>query len=173
MPPTAPPDTRTPPPMTGPERVALRGWLDYHRATLAWKVDGLDDDALRRRAVPPSTLSLLGLVRHMAEVERHWFRRVVAAEEVRHVWSSSWDFQAAFEVDDASGAEAVAAWSAECERAGQIEASVKTLDTTFDVPAWNSDATLRALLLHMIHEYARHNGQADLLREAVDGVTGA
>jgi uncharacterized damage-inducible protein DinB len=136
------------------------------------EVAGLDDDALRRCPVPSSQLSLLGLVRHMAEVERHWFRRVVAAEEITHVWSSAWDFQAAFEVAEASGSKALAAWTAECERSRQIEASVETLDTDVEVPAWQSRATLRTILLHMIHEYARHNGHADLLREAVDGVTG-
>ncbi len=63
--------------MTGPERESLRGCLDYHGATLAWKCDGLDDDQLKRRSMAPSTLTLLGLVRHMAEVERHWFRRPI------------------------------------------------------------------------------------------------
>ena len=88
------PTTRPEPPLAGDERATLRGFLDYHRATLAWKCDGLTDEELRRAPMPPSTLTLLGLVRHMAEVERHWFRRVVGGETVRHVWSEEWDFQA-------------------------------------------------------------------------------
>lgn len=166
------PDDRPAPPLTGTERPALRGWLDFHRATLAWKVDGLGDEALRRRAITSSNLSLVGLVRHMAEVERHWFRRIVAGEDLPHVWTTEWDFQAAFDVDGASGAEAMSAWRAECDHARRIEGAVASLETTFAVPAWESDASLRALLLHMIHEYARHNGHADLIREAIDGATG-
>jgi uncharacterized damage-inducible protein DinB len=159
--------------MTADERTSLRGWLDYHRATLAWKCDGLDDDALRRRSMPPSTLSLLGLVRHMAEVERHWFRRVVAGETVRHVWSDAWDFQAAYDASGGTREEAFAAWRAEVEHARRIEAAVPSLDATFAVPAWEAEASLRTILLHLVHEYARHNGHADLLREGVDGVVGA
>jgi uncharacterized damage-inducible protein DinB len=166
---TARPD----PPMTGDERTALRGWLDYHRATLAWKCDGLGDDELRRRPVPPSTLSLLGLVRHLAEVERHWFRRVVAGETVRHVWSEQWDFQAAYDAGACTREEAFAAWAAEVEQARRIEASVDTLEQEFHVESWDAQVSLRTLMLHLVHEYARHNGHADLLREAVDGATGA
>src|SRR6186713_1473064 len=88
---------RPDPPMAAPERDSLRGWLDFHRATLAWKCDGLDDRQLRHPSMPPSTLTLLGLVRHMAEVERHWFRRVIAGETIRHVWSEDWDFQVAYD----------------------------------------------------------------------------
>ncbi|HWM38007.1 MAG TPA: DUF664 domain-containing protein, partial [Streptomyces sp.] len=73
-------DERPAPPLTGGERETLRAFLDFHRATLAMKCEGLSDDDLRRRSMPPSTLSLLGLVRHMAEVERAWFRRVINAE---------------------------------------------------------------------------------------------
>lgn len=167
---------RTPrpdPPMTADERTSLRAWLDYHRATLAWKCDGLDDEQLRRASVPPSTLSLLGLVRHMAEVERHWFRRVVAGESIRHVWSEEWDFQAAYDAAGSTRDEAFAAWQAEVEQARRIEAGVSSLDATFDVPAWGGDVSLRTILLHLVHDYARHNGHADLLREAVDGVVGA
>lgn len=159
--------------MTADERTSLRGWLDYHRATLAWKCDGLDDEQLRRCPMPPSTLSLLGLVRHMAEVERHWFRRVLAGETVRHVWSEEWDFQAAYDASTGTRDEAFAAWEAEVAEARRIEATVGSLDETFAVPSWEGDATLRTILLHLIHEYARHNGHADLLREGVDGVVGA
>lgn len=167
------PTQRPDPPMTGPERDALRGWLDYHRATLAWKCDGLNDDELRLQSVPPSTLSLLGLVRHMAEVERHWFRRVVGGETVRHVWSEEWDFQAAYDASAATRAEAFTAWQAEVAHAREVEREVASLDDTFFVESWGADASLRTILLHLIHDYARHNGHADLLREGVDGVVGA
>jgi hypothetical protein len=77
-----------------------------------------------------------------------------------------------FVVEGASGAEALSAWHTECDHARRIEASVASLDTTFSVPAWESEASLRTLLLHLIHEYARHNDHADLIREAIDGATG-
>lgn len=99
----------------------LRSSLDFHRATLAMKVQGLNDAQLRQRATPPSTLSLLGLVRHMAEVERTWFRRTLAGEDVPLVWSETLDFQAAFDVSTASGASAFDAWQAEVAHSRRIE----------------------------------------------------
>ncbi len=170
---TRPTTPRPDPPMTGDERSALRGWLDYHRATLAWKCEGLDTHDLRRLSVAPSGLSLLGLVRHLAEVERHWFRRVVSGEAVRHVWSEEWDFQAAYEAAEGTRDEAFTAWTAEVASSRRIEAGVASLDDEFEVESWGGPASLRTLLLHLIHEYARHNGHADLLREAIDGSTGA
>ena len=97
---------RTVPPVTGPEREMLRDFLDFHRDTLALLCDGLSDDQLRRQASPPSSLSLLGLVRHMAEVERTWFRRVINGEDIPLVWSDSGDYQEAYDASQASGAEA-------------------------------------------------------------------
>ena len=161
------------PPMVAPERESLRGWLDYHRATLAWKCDGLTDDELKRRSMPPSTLTLLGLVRHMAEVERHWFRRIVAGETIEHVWSDVGDFQTAYDVSGSTRAEAFGAWQSEIVHARRIERGVESLDETFRVDAWDCDATLRTVLLHLIQDYARHNGHADLLREGIDGTVGA
>jgi uncharacterized damage-inducible protein DinB len=159
--------------MVGDERSALLGWLDHHRSTLAWKCDGLTDDELRRRSVPTSALSLLGLVRHMAEVERHWFRRVIAGETVPHVWSTEWDFQAAYDAGTATRLEAFTAWQAEVAHARVVAAGVSSLDSAFFVASWEGDASLRTILLHLIHDYARHNGHADLLREAIDGTVGA
>jgi uncharacterized damage-inducible protein DinB len=164
---------RPDPPMVASDRESLRGWLDFHRATLAWKCDGLDDDELRRRSMPPSALSLLGLVRHMAEVERHWFRRVIAGRTIAHVWSEEWNFQAAYDARHSTRAEAFGAWESEIEVARSIERDVTSLDRQFHVEAWDCDATLRTVLLHLIHDYARHNGHADLLREGIDGVVGA
>ncbi|WP_051711301.1 DinB family protein [Streptomyces sp. NRRL S-350] len=150
----------------------LRGFLDFHRATLAMKCEGLTDEQLRQRSSPPSTLSLLGLVRHMAEVERTWFRRVINAEDLPLVWSDS-DYQVAYDVADATRAESFAAWQAEVEHSRRIELAAETLDVTGHQPRWEADVSLRLVMLHLIHEYARHNGHADFLREAIDGVVGA
>ncbi|MFD0257336.1 DinB family protein [Kitasatospora indigofera] len=151
----------------------LRAFLDFHRATLAMKCDGLSDEELRRRSSPPSTLSLLGLVRHMAEVERTWFRRVIDAEDVPLVWSDEVDYQAAYDASTATRSEAFAAWQAEVEHSRRIEAAAESLDVTGHQPRWGEDVSLRLVMLHMMHEYARHNGHADFLREGIDGVVGA
>ncbi|MBV1853111.1 DinB family protein [Catellatospora tritici] len=161
------------PKATADEREMLRAFLDYHRATLAWKCDGLDDEQLRLRSMPPSTLSLLGLVRHMAEVERAWFRRVIDGEDIGLVWSDSGDFQVAYDATGATRAEAFAAWQAEVEHSRRIEGEAASLDVTGYSKSWDEDVSLRMVMLHLIHEYARHNGHADFLREGVDGVTGA
>lgn len=158
--------------MVGAERDSLRGWLDYHRATLAWKCDHLGDEELRQQSVSPSKLSLLGLVRHMAEVERHWFQRIIAGEPISHVWSDDGDFQAAYDATGATRAEAFGAWQDQITQSRAIEARVDSLDSTFWVESWESEASLRTLVMHLIHDYARHNGHADLLREAIDDVTG-
>ncbi|MEV4692942.1 DinB family protein [Micromonospora chalcea] len=160
------------PPLLADERESLRAFLDFHRATLALKCEGLTDEQLRRQASPPSTLSLLGLVRHMAEVERTWFRRVIAAEDVPLVWSDSGDFQQAYDARDADVAEAFAAWRREIEHARRIEREAASLDVTGHQARWGEDVSLRLVMLHMLHEYARHNGHADLIREAIDGAVG-
>ncbi|MFG2105164.1 DUF664 domain-containing protein [Micromonospora echinaurantiaca] len=101
------------PPVTGDERTMLRAFLDYHRATLAMKCDGLTDEQLRLRSMPPSTLTLLGLVRHMAEVERTWFRRVINGEDIPLVWSDTGDYQQAYDPTGSTRAEAFDAWQRE------------------------------------------------------------
>ncbi|MGW7200814.1 DinB family protein [Streptomyces chryseus] len=154
------------------ERETLRSLLDFHRATLAMKCEGLGDEDLRKQAVPPSTLSLLGLVRHMAEVERAWFRRVISAEDVPLVWSEEGDRQAAYDASAATRSEAFDAWRAEVEHARRVERQAGSLDVTGVWARTGQDVSLRVVMLHMIHEYARHNGHADLLREAIDGSTG-
>jgi uncharacterized damage-inducible protein DinB len=164
---------RPDPPRMAGERETLRVFLDFHRATLAMKCDGLSDDELRSRSSPPSTLTLLGLVRHMAEVERTWFRRVIAGEDVPLIWSAEGDFQEAYDAGNSTRSEAFAAWQDEVERARQIEAEAGSLDVTGHQPRWDEDVSLRFVMLHMIHEYARHNGHADFLREAIDGTVGA
>ncbi len=164
---------RTGPSVTAGEREMLRGFLDYQRATLAMKCDGLTDDDLRRQSMPPSTLSLLGLVRHMAEVERTWFRRVINGEDISLVWSDQGDYQVAYDARAAAGSEAFAAWQAEVEQARRIEADAPSLDVLGHQARWDEDVSLRLVMIHVLMEYARHNGHADLLREGIDGVVGA
>ncbi|MFH8369534.1 DinB family protein [Streptomyces sp. NPDC018031] len=164
---------RTDPPRSGTERETLRAYLDYHRATLAMKCAGLTDEELRRRSMPPSTLSLLGLVRHLAEVERAWFRRVFEDGEAPLVWSDRTDFQAAYDASGSTRAEAFAAWEAEVENSRRIEREAGSLDLAGYQPRWGEEVSLRMALVHVLLEYARHNGHADFLREGVDGVVGA
>ena len=164
---------RIDPPVIAGEREMLRVFLDYHRATLALKCDGLSDVDLRRRSMPPSGLSLIGLVRHMAEVERTWFRRVINGEDIPLVWSDQGDFQVAYDPTGATRPEAFGAWEAEVEHARRIEAAAESLDVTGYQARWGEDVSLRLVMLHMIHEYARHNGHADLIREGIDGTVGA
>ncbi|MEU2155003.1 DinB family protein [Streptomyces sp. NPDC019396] len=166
-------DTRIGPPVRGSEREMLRAFLDFHRATLAMKCEGLSDEELRRQSMPPSTLSLLGLVRHMAEVERSWFRRVIAAEEIPLVWSEEGDYQVAYDATTATRSEAFAAWEAEVGHARRIEREAESLDVTGYQVRWDEEVSLRLVMLHLIHEYARHNGHADFLREGIDGTVGA
>lgn len=166
-------DERVPPPLRGDEREMLRAFLDYHRATLAMKCAGLSDAQLRLQASPPSRLSLLGLVRHMTEVERTWFRKVIKGEAVGLVYSATGDYQVAYDASAADGSEAFAAWEAEVEESRRVEAGAESLDVEGYSAGWDESVSLRLVMHHMIHEYARHNGHADLLREAVDGVVGA
>jgi uncharacterized damage-inducible protein DinB len=164
---------RIAPPVTAGERETLRAFLDYQRATLAMKCHGLSDDELRRQSSPPSTLSLLGLVRHMAEVERTWFRRVIAVEDIAFVWSEESDYHVAYDARTATRSEAFAAWEAEVGRSRQIEVAAPSLDVIGHVARWDEDVSLRLVMVHVLLEYARHNGHADFLREAIDGTVGA
>lgn len=159
--------------MRAGERETLRAFLDFHRATLAMKCDGLSDEDLRRRSMPPSTLTLLGLVRHMAEVERTWFRKVINGEDVPLVWSDAGDYQIAYDASKSTRSEAFEAWQAEVEHARRIEREAESLDVTGYQPRWGEQVSLRLVMNHLCHEYARHNGHADFLREGIDGVTGA
>lgn len=164
---------RIDPPAVADEREMLRAFLDHHRATLAMKCDGLSDEDLRRQSMPPSTLSLLGLVRHMAEVERAWFRRIVNGEDIPLVWSDERDFQVAYDASSATRTEAFDAWRTEVGHARRIEREARSLDVTVHEPKGDEQVSLRLVMLHVTYEYARHNGHADLLREGVDGTVGA
>jgi uncharacterized damage-inducible protein DinB len=166
-------DKRAGPPSFGNERDMLRAFLDYHRATLAMKCDGLADEELRARSMPPSALSLLGLVRHMAEVERAWFRRVFDDNDAPLVWSDKTDFQAAYDASASTRDEAFAAWEAEVDNSRRIEREAQSLDLAGYQPRWGEQVSLRMVMLHVLLEYGRHNGHADLLREGIDGTVGA
>jgi uncharacterized damage-inducible protein DinB len=166
-------DDRVGPPSLGSERDTLRAFLDFHRATLAMKCEGLPDEELRQQSMPPSTLSLLGLVRHMAEVERAWFRRVFEDNHAPMVWSDTTDFQAAYDASASTRAEAFAAWTAEVENSRRIERDAQSLDLAGYQPRWGEEVSLRMVVMHVLLEYGRHNGHADLLREGIDGTVGA
>ena len=166
--------TRSDPPLIGPERESLIAWLQYHRETLAVKCADLDPAQLCERSVPPSTQSLIGLVRHMAEVERSWFRRLLAGESddtAGPIYYSDSNPDGDFDdVDPTTVGKAMATWRLERERADEIVAGLD-LDETRVHPQ-RGPISVRWVLTHMIEEYARHNGHADLLRERIDGVTG-
>ena len=165
---------RAEPGLQAGERAMLTGWLDYHRATLAWKCEGLTDDQLRERSVPPSGLSLLGLVRHLAECERSWFRNVLLGADLPYLYSTPDDMDADFnDTGSADGATVLRTWEQECAAARDAVAGVDldTLSKKGDRRT-GEPFSLRWILTHMIEEYARHNGHADLLRERIDGATG-
>jgi uncharacterized damage-inducible protein DinB len=170
---TAPEVTRHDPPCVAGERESLDSWLEFHRSTLLMKCQGLTGEQLARRAVPPSALSLLGLVRHMAEVERAWFRRRAAGEaSLGYLYFSGESPDGDFDLAEAAGAEAdLAAWARECDLA-RAAAAGRSLDDTFVHERTGHLTDLRWVYTHMIEEYARHNGHADLLREQIDGATG-
>ncbi|MEU1818051.1 DinB family protein [Streptomyces roseifaciens] len=169
------------PPLTADERTTLESWLDFQRATLARKVDGLTDAQAREPAAPPSALSLLGLVQHMGEVERQWFRRVLQREAAPPLYGPGAGGEARTAEDlgdanaglavapDASLAGAVTVWQEEVARA---RAAYAPLSLNAVGTVQGREVSLRWIFLHMIEEYARHNGHADLLRERTDGATG-
>jgi uncharacterized damage-inducible protein DinB len=165
---------RIDPPPAADERTMLSAWLDYERSTLQIKCDGLDADQLVRMAVPPSTLSLIGLVRHMYEVERGWFSRTMIGAETPPKYYGPGNDDGEF--DDVSPdqcADDMAAWLDVCEQSRQIVAQIDSLDQECAYRRSGDEyPTLRWIMCHMIEEYARHNGHADLLREQIDGVTG-
>jgi uncharacterized damage-inducible protein DinB len=162
--------SRIDPPFVAAERPMLESWLEYHRDTLTFKCEGLSAEQLRLRAVPPSTLSLLGLVRHMAEVERSWFHRTIAGREAPPRYYSKADPDGDFDnVDEADPEEAFAAWREDCDISRNVLAGKASLDDTI---VSKDVVSVRWILVHMIEEYARHNGHADLLRQRIDGATG-
>jgi len=156
-------------PVSGPDRPILEGYLRWERATLVNVCAGLDGAQLALRPVASSRLSLLGLVRHMAKVERIWFRHRAAGEDVPPMYDlalgKDHDFEA---LDPAEAPEAFERLQAEWAAA---DAAAAALDFDQLVEVHGEHYSLRMIYVHMIGEYARHNGHADLLREAIDGVT--
>ena len=157
----------------GAERATLEEFLRCQRLTLKVKCEGLEADQLARRAVEPSTMSLLGLVRHMAEVERGWFRRRFAGYDVPKRYQTETEPDGDFDgavPDERVVEEAWIAWREEIVFAEQF---VRDVDLDFvGRDGAGNPLSLRQLLVHMIEEYARHNGHADLLRERIDGRIG-
>ncbi|HEY2794958.1 MAG TPA: DinB family protein [Micromonosporaceae bacterium] len=161
------------PPLNADERATLDGWLDFHRTTLAMKVDGVTDEQAATASVPPSPFTLTGLVQHLAEVERNWFQRVVAGADVPTVFNpqarpdgpdSGFDL-----LPGATLADAIAMWQREIATSREICAARSLTETGRFM---DTDVSLRWVYIHMIEEYARHNGHADLIRERIDGATG-
>ncbi|WP_030548588.1 DinB family protein [Streptomyces albus] len=167
------------PPLTADERTGLEVWLDFQRETLAGKCRDLTDEQLREAAVPPSGLTLLGLVRHITEVERNWSRRVLLGENAPPVFGGAVEpgrMDGGFDLSDGLGRDEVfARWRAEIDSSRKIFAAHGLDDTGFLPPnpgPVEGPVNLRWIHIHLIGEYARHNGHADLIRERIDGVTG-
>jgi uncharacterized damage-inducible protein DinB len=163
---------RTEPAFLLPEREMLEGWLEFHRVTLLLKCEGLTDEQRKMRPIPTSLMSLHGLVRHMTDVETGWFRRVLLrAPDTPYAFykpeiGEDTDFDP---IDDADWDADVAQWEAACA-ASRVAAAPHNLDDTGD--RRGNECSLRWIYNHMIEEYARHNGHADLIRELVDGAVG-
>ncbi len=170
---TAPAVTRIDEPLAAGERDTLEGFLDWYRSTLLAKCAGLSAEQLAERPVSSSSLSLLGLVRHMAEVERSWFRRRFAGEQVGRLYVSEEFPDADFDDAVPAGAQAdFAAFDRELELLPG-RAAGHGLDETFILERDNKKICLRWVYVHLIEEYARHCGHADLFRELIDGTTGS
>jgi uncharacterized damage-inducible protein DinB len=158
------------------EKATYREYLGNYRLTIEMKCDGLDAEQLGRRSVPPSTLSLLGLVRHLAQVENQWFQRVLRGRTdapclYQHEDDPDWDFGGAVP-DPAVVKDAFATWKAEIAKADEWLDALEEADLGREVPVDGGSHATRDVLVHVIEEYARHAGHADLLRECIDGRTG-
>ena len=158
------------------EKATYREYLANYRLTIELKCQGLDAEQLARRSVPPSTMSLLGLVRHLAQVDNHWFQRVLQQRTdgprlYKRDDDRDWDFNGA--VGDAACVEdAFACWKAETAKAAEWLDALDEADLGAEVPFDGGTVAVRDVLVHLIEEYARHAGHADLLRECIDGRTG-
>jgi len=167
-------DPREGGPSLGDEKATLQEFLRWQRLTLEVKCSGLDAEQLARRAVEPSTMSLLGLVRHMADVERAWFRRRMAGLDAPPYYRTDTDADGDFNgavADPDVVTEAWQRWRTEVRFAERLVEEADDLGVTAD-DGHGGLISLRELLVHMVEEYARHNGHADLLRERIDGRLG-
>jgi hypothetical protein len=145
----------------GGEAEVLQRMLDHYRATLLWKCEGLDEEQLRRRSVTPSELSLFELLRHLTDAEVYWFQVCVAGRELAR----------GFEPGSAPAGDVLTHYLGACAESRKITASYPLDRVTFSV-VYGREVSLRFVLAHLIGEYARHCGHADLLRESIDGATG-
>ncbi len=172
---------RPAPPQESGEVETLRGFLTFQRATLEWKCRGLDDEQLRV-ALPPTSMTLGGILKHLAYVEDHWFTEVVSGDPAPEPWAGAvskadpdWDWTSAAED---SGDELRALWAGRVQRSDAVVAAqlgtgaAAALSEAHPAPGSQGRVSLRWVLVHMIEEYARHNGHADVLRESIDGQTG-
>jgi len=157
------------------ELANYREYLSNYRLTISLKCEGLDAEQLARRSVPPSTMSLLGLLRHLAAVEHSWFQRALQGLDqpvpYRREDDRDWDWNGAV-ADDAVVEEARACWQAEVAKAEAWLDSFDEAELGSTVPLRDGTVSVRDVLVHLIEEYARHAGHADLLRECIDGRTG-
>ena len=158
------------------ELATYREYLGNYRLTIEMKCEGLDADQLARRSVPPSTLTLVGLVRHLAQMENHWFQRVLQGRVDRPQLykredDPDWDFAGATS-DPAVVKDAFATWKVEMAKADEWLAALEEADLSREFPTGDGTVAPRDVLVHVIEEYARHAGHADLLRECIDGRTG-
>jgi len=166
----ASPVSRQMPNRLADERHALTQQLDYHRATLLRKLEGLDDEALRQQ-MTASGLSLLGLVKHLTETERGWFLEIFAGAAEGKLQPTDADPDSDFRVHPEEGAEVLARrYLIVCDQAREVVADAE-LDRVVTTP-WGAKVNLRAIMLHMVQETARHNGHADIIRESIDGEVG-
>nr|WP_241265778.1 DinB family protein [Streptomyces boncukensis] len=169
-------DAREPLPMTGGERELLTGYLDWYRETLRLKCEGLTAAQLSERSVRPSGMSLHGLLRHLAGVERWWFRIQFGGQDLPLLFFSDEDPDQDFDWErsdpHADPAGALETWQRECARSRELVAATADLEATGTHLATGQPVSLRRVLLHLTAEYARHCGHADLLRERIDGATG-
>ena len=150
----------------------LTVWLDYQRATLLWKCEGLDGAALAGPGVPPSSLTLLGLVRHMALVEWWWFDHIFTGSSSPEPFSTVDDRDADFnDIDPGRAMADIELFQRQCEVSRALAAAAESLDAP-SVSTERPTFSLRWITIHMIEEYARHNGHADLLREQIGGAVG-
>jgi uncharacterized damage-inducible protein DinB len=164
---------RQDPPLVADEQTMLSAWLEYHRLTLYRKCMDLSHDSLVKRAVPPSKLSLLGLIRHMTDVECFWFRRILAGDDGPLLYSSDANPDGDFnDTESIDFQNAIKLWQAECSHSSEVIKRSSSLEEVGRQTIRGNQVSVRWVMLHMIEEYARHNGHADLLRECIDGVTG-
>jgi uncharacterized damage-inducible protein DinB len=172
-----PNDARTEVPLNGDERTMLNAFLEWQRDTLAWKCSGLAPGQLKKAGSPPSSMTLLGLLRHLTEVEYFWFEAILLGEG-SHLGLYSGETNPAdgerawTDLDSHPVDDVIHNWKDACETSRRNAATLPNLDAPAAIEWDNQPVTLRWITVHMIREYARHTGHADLLRERIDGATG-